>query len=675
MWTHNPYLRFGTGNEPIAWAALVFALGALALALSRPARRALARSAPTPLLATLCGAAALLSWGYVAHYLRGGPRIIDAAHYYLQARALAHGYFAFPVPEPTASFNGRFLLTNANADRLAVLFPPGYPALLALAFWAKAPLALGPLLAALLVAASYRLSRELDERRDVALTAAGLSVLSAALRYHTADTMSHGLAALLVAATAIGLLRGSRGALAGAGLAAGWLFATRPVTGLVVLACALGYVLCGARRREAPWLILGLAPGLAFLIWEQGVVSGHWLGSSQLAYYSRADGPPGCFRYGFGAGIGCLFEHGDYVRARLPHGYGLWQASATTLRRLLVHSIDVANAAPLALGVPLGAWFARGERRYLVVSLLVVGIVLAYAPFYFEASYPGAGARLFCDALPLEHVLVARALATLRITRFAWPAALLGFALHASSQHAALRDREGGRPMFEPARLSDRGITRGLVFVNTDHGFALGHEPGRLSAAEGLIVARERSDALDVLLWERLGRPVSYRYVYDPSTSSQGVTIQPWSPKNGAASTPTLRVEAESLWPPVRVEGGWVHPDFSAEPCASRGRGLRVRSANEVTEIVLPLTNSQPDSFSLGSVGIPPTIEVLGLDAQSRASWIRLDWKADAPGCWHSIPRRLVSVRGARTLTIRSSPGLIDYIEWDPALTEKGVDN
>jgi hypothetical protein len=55
-------------------------------------------------------AAALLSIIYIAIYLRGGPRIIDATTYFLQGRALSHGDITWSVAEPTASFRGRFLL-------------------------------------------------------------------------------------------------------------------------------------------------------------------------------------------------------------------------------------------------------------------------------------------------------------------------------------------------------------------------------------------------------------------------------------------------------------------------------------------------------------------------------------------------------------------------------------
>lgn len=184
----NPYLRFGADSDPAAWAALALALAALLIAVTkRPA--ALFERADTRLLVPgLALAAGALSAGYVAYYLRGGPRIVDASYYYLEGRALARGWFSFPVPEPLAAFHGRFLLSEPVSGRLGVLFPPGYPAALALAFRLHSPLLLGPTLACALVPATYFLARELGAERRAACVAAGLSVVSAALRYHTADT-------------------------------------------------------------------------------------------------------------------------------------------------------------------------------------------------------------------------------------------------------------------------------------------------------------------------------------------------------------------------------------------------------------------------------------------------------------------------------------------------------
>src|SRR4029077_12149906 len=97
-----------------------------------------------------------------------------------------------------------------------------------------------------------------------------------------------------------------------AGVLFGWLFATRPVSAIALLPVA-AFACVELRPCERGVLALAaLVPALLFLL-EQRAITGSFFRSSQSAYYSLADGPPGCFRYGFGRGIGCLHEHGSYV--------------------------------------------------------------------------------------------------------------------------------------------------------------------------------------------------------------------------------------------------------------------------------------------------------------------------------------------------------------------------
>jgi len=149
--------------------------------------------------------ASLLSLFWIATYLRGGPRIVDATTYFLQGRALSQGEFSWALPAdlPSASFRGRFLMFREG--ELGGIFPPGYPFLLAIGFSFGAPMIVGPVLAAAIVIATYFLARAIATDlvgdslvEPVARGAALLSITSAALRYHTADTMSH-------AATALGI--------------------------------------------------------------------------------------------------------------------------------------------------------------------------------------------------------------------------------------------------------------------------------------------------------------------------------------------------------------------------------------------------------------------------------------------------------------------------------------
>jgi hypothetical protein len=569
----HPYLTFGPTNDWVSLFALGLGIVALALALfAFPRLAALFDRVPSRwFVGGLAFVAALLSWFYIAHYLRGGPRIIDAAAYYLEGRVLSTGHFAFDVPEPSGSFRGRFLLPTPDG-RLAVIFPPGYPLLLAVGFVLGAPLAVGPLLAALLVVATHFTTKTLFGDERVARLAAVLSTLSVTLRYHTSDTMSHGFSALLVVLAVGAAARRTRLSVVLAGLAAGLLVATRPVSGAVgvlLSAYALG-------RRPALFLpfALALVPGGLLLAAYQYAATGHFLGSTQLAYYALSDGPPGCFGLGFGTGIGCRFEHGDFVKEHLVGGFWPPAAARVTLERLALHTIDIANFVPLALFVPWAAVRYRNEPAVRLLALAPLLIVFAYVPFYYPGSYPGAGARFYADVLPLEHALVAFALVRTKLARFAPAAALIGFSLHAVHEHEALAEREGGAPMFSANALGN--VKQGLVFVRTDHGFLLGFDPKSRDARRGIVVARERGDAHDRVLWEGLGKPPAYRYDYDVD---RGTTrVSPFRPDEAA-----LRYEAESEWPPLAIHSGWAHPDFRS--CLSRGQGLHLRTDSKGTHV------------------------------------------------------------------------------------------
>lgn len=398
-------------NRPAFWALVLAGVLALFALLPASAREAVGIPASLPrrvdlrrrVVLILAFAAAFLSLGYIAFYLHAAPRIIDATSYFLEGRVLSHGHFAWSVPSPSASFRGRFLL-GRDPGKLAVIFPPGFPLLLAAGFRVGAPLVVGPLLAGLLVVATYWLARELayerpeTERQAIATLAACLSVACVALRYHTADTMAHGACALAFTLAILAALRSRRERLPWfflpAGLALGFVVATRFASALALGSVLAWLALSGKGKKTAlAACAIGAVPGVLLLFASESVATGHALRAVQSAYYAASDGPPGCFRYGFGAGIGCMVEHGEFVRARASDGYGLLSALAVTARRLRMHSEDVANFEPLVLLVLVPV--LRAKTRTLGVRAcvgLVVALVVAYAPFYFDGDYPG-GAR------------------------------------------------------------------------------------------------------------------------------------------------------------------------------------------------------------------------------------------------------------------------------------------
>lgn len=670
-------------------------------------------------------AAGLFSIAYVSIYLRGGPRIVDATTYFLQGRALAQGDLAWTPLEPSASFRGRFLLyreEGPDAPSLGGIFPPGYPLLLAFGFMLGAPMIAGPLLAVGLVVATYRLAKALAKdalpalAEPIARAAALLSLFSAALRYHTADTMSHGAAALGItvaldcairarqARTGKRTLRredqspfdGGRGEALLAGLAIGYVVATRPVSAMPI-AIVVAWLLRPARHHapaekdDAPrsrlglLALLGMVPGVFLLLLSQRAVTGSWIESTQRMYYAISDGPSGCFRWGFGQGAGCLFEHGEHVDARLRGGYGLLEAAMTTLRRLRHHLLDVANLEPLALLVVVPA-LLRGRLAKTATGILpataLVGLqILAYAPFYFDGDYPGGGARFFADVLPVEHALAALAIAMLAararavdraFTRGAFAVfalALAGFGIHASYEHGKLRDRDGGRPMFEPDVLARASLTSGLVFVDTDHGFALGHDP-HARPSDRVLVARLRNDDRDRMLFESLGRPPTWRYDLEapvPPSVEHTPKLTPWAPPE---SGDRLRIEAEAEWPALEQEHGFAAPAWT-DGCASGSRALVVtpepgQRAKVTIELPVPSAGRWAVEVStVNGASVPfapkPSAVAEGALAIGAERWT---WKADGDTCKTLPVKELDLAPPHAIVTIEASGGpiAIDYV-------------
>ena len=652
----------GAPPDAVAWVALALAV---ATWCAWPWAKRWVLAHPSGVVVGLALAATGLSLVYVHVYLRGGPRIIDATSYFLEARLLAQGAFSFDPLAPTGSFRGRFLIGPEQSSSLSVIFPPGYPAILAVGFWLGQPLWIGPLLGAALVLVTYQLGWRLFRQRSVALTAAALSTLCATLRYHTADTMSHAWAALLFAGAILLVYQANRLTAILGGLCAGWLIATRPVTGVLCVLLAL-YWLKGS--RPSWWFLAALAPGLGLLLLHQHAATGVWLGSSQTHYYAHADAPAGCFRYGFGPGIGCLYEHPDVVKHALRDGFGPRAAAVTSFHRLAWHALDVANLELLWLALPFAAWVGFRRREVRLLALGSVGIIFAYAPFYFNGSYPGGGARFFVDVLPFEHVLLAFGLARLGQTRLAMGLCLLGFALRGVYAQRALAARDGGAPMFRSEVLERAHVERGLVFMNTDHGFNLAFDPSERDARSGRVFARERGDARDRLLWEALGQPPVYRYRFHPWSDEPGPTLTPY-PIAPRAATDALTFEAEYEWPVRAIRAGSAYPLHSAAACSSNARALElVPSSGEPLQVELELMVPTGPRYELAlgwlrssSAPLRYAVEVAGQVQRGSIDFRTKECVSSAVGIFPPPGSHQISLR------VETSPARLDFVRLLPA--------
>jgi hypothetical protein len=572
-------------------------------------------------------AASFLSLGYIAFYLRGGPRAADAATYWLQGRALAHGALAWTVPDPSASFRARHLLFSAP-DRLAGVFPPGYSLLLAPAFLVGAPMLVGPLLAAALVVATWFLAREIAfgaGERDAdaewsARVAVGLSVLSVALRYHTSDALPYGAAALAAAAALASALRARRVGevrLFGlAGLAVGLLAATQPIAavpvGAVVVALAYGH---RGGEGALSWALAAAVPGVLLLL------------AGNFAALGRAFGSPSA----------------AYAAAFESHASLGWRAGATAvLQRVRLHLVDVANCEPLALLalVPiLRRPPGRPSAAPIFAALVVLGQLLLAATSLSPTAHSAAGAHSLAVVLPVEQALAALAVSRLcrrafgRGVAVTFALVLAGFALHASHDQDAAAASGLGRPHYEPDVAREANVTHGLLFFDDDEGFELAYDPG-VPASHGIQAVRLRGDDHDRLLYDSLGHPAIHKYAI--AAGSASATF--WTPPSGGSE---WRFEAESDWPPLVAEGS--RAEVAAVAGASEGHVVALEAAggaDATMTLALPIPRGPtpperktwmvaPRVVQRGGAGSGSLVVVAVLGGPPLAQW---SWEDAAPG-------------------------------------------
>ncbi len=600
---------------------------------------------------------AFLSLGYIAFYLRGGPRDPLAPVYWLQGRALSHGELAWTASEPGASFRAGHLL-GVLPERIAGIFPPGYPLLLAAGFLVGAPMLVGPLLGATLLVATWALAREMaqtagvERAEAIGRAAAGLSLVSVAMRLFTADALPYGATAVAVAVALAAALRGrrlqDRRFFALAGLAVGGVVATQPfaavAVGVVVAALALG----ARERRALLWLVLAVLPGVLLLLAANRAAVGRAFASPAAVYFSLFQTPP-------------TPKHGRLV---------------TLLLQLRTHLADVDNLEPLAL-LALVPLVGKARTRGVLMGGLVVGGQLVVAAITETGARAAGVERAMVSVVPVEHALVAMALAQLfahrtgglvRAAVGTMGLALVGFAVHVSLDHQRLAAADLGRPHYEPDVVRDATVAHGLLYFEDDQGFELAYDP-EVPASHGIEAVRMRGDDHDRLLYDQLGHPQIHRY----TATGNAATVTAWTPPN--AGSDTWRFEAESDWPPASAVGAHVESGAAGVSCASDGKGLTVTplAAGGQGSATVPLPvprgavaperrswSITPRAIQHGGTGKATLVLVATLGGPALATWTWED-AAKTPTCVE-LPAQTVELGGDRPrawLVLTASSGAV----------------
>ena len=330
------------------------------------------------------------------------PHVMDEIAYLLQARMFADGQLTAPLRLPRAAFAMWFV---DDRVRTFSIFPPGWPAVLALGVLLKATAWINPLLHGATTLVVARVAGMLGGRQ-AALFAAALYALSPQAVLLAATLMSHTLvafAAAVVLAAGLRLLRPDprpMHALA-LGLALGVAAVTRPLCAVVLgITAALFVVIALRRRLLRPAHLVALAgPGL-ILVPLLGAYNAHLTGSPlrfpQDAYFDEHAPPvdqpifkygPGCNRLGFGPGHGC---------EALPEGmHTLAQAGRNTYRNLTAW-FWLAGGGPLAFALAFLGLAERRDRAILLTPILAT--LLLYGLYWYAGTCYGA--RFYHAALP-----------------------------------------------------------------------------------------------------------------------------------------------------------------------------------------------------------------------------------------------------------------------------------
>jgi hypothetical protein len=410
--------------------------------------------------------------------------VMDEIAYAFQANSFASGHLSVPPQEPRAAFAMWYV--DDRAARYSI-FPPGWPAVLAVGVRFHAREWINPLLhgvTTLVVAATGRHIG--GERARVACAA--VYALSPQLIILAASLMSHTLVALCAAVCGFMAIRASTDHgrprdfwIAGAFL--GLLATTRPLCAVAVaLALLVFAAIVAVRRRirlgEVAGFAIPMIVGCALLGAYNYKITGHATRFPQSVWFDEHlppyDSPtffkyhPGCNDLGFGAGHGC-----DYGIENGAHD--LKNAASNT-------GDNVTALAALAGGGPLvfaAAFFAlrrRRTRRILATAIVpLLSAIVLYSLYWYAGTC--FGARFYAAGIPGLMLVagIGAARWSQRPAHITWPLAVLwcatsfiafGAAFNElrdgywgnDGRFADLRRRWAGQPALVMVAFADDGV-------------------------------------------------------------------------------------------------------------------------------------------------------------------------------------------------------------------------
>ncbi len=320
------------------------------------------------------------------------PRVPDEVAYLFQARMLAQGDIFAPAPEGALAGALAYDWISILGGKWYSIFPPGWPALLALGIAIGAPFIINPLIAAITILVGYAFLSRWESPRIAALTILLLAVSPWYLAMG-GSYMSHTLSLLLiVTAWLLMLTEGAKRLPAWfvAGGLLGWLFLTRPVEGLIIGVLTGFWALSRVDLRAVSgWFAVSiyglgcLAVGALIFPYNHALTGDALL--TPINQYFDLHWHPGANRLGFGADVGSPDNWG---------GVDIWPGHSPleavinaqfNLKALNVELLGWAAGSLLLLYVHL-IWgrISRADSYMMIIAGLTIA---AYALYWFNGGF------------------------------------------------------------------------------------------------------------------------------------------------------------------------------------------------------------------------------------------------------------------------------------------------
>lgn len=330
-----------------------------------------------------------ISW----HLFDGVPRFMDSCLYMFQARLFAHGMLSAPVPPETHFFEiGNSILS----DKWYTVYPPGYPAILALGVLFRISWLVNPILSGLTIVCIFLLAKELYGDNTAKLSVV-LACASSFFLFMSSEFASHTSTLFFITVAFLSFVRMIKN--------------KRPLFSAVVCGLALGVALL-CRPYTTAWICVLM--GIATIIKRKEVSLRHILigiipilaaGIMLLAYNYATTGQPLLFGY--------IAMHG---KDHYPGFHDApWGYQPHTIAQGFKHVFTNLNALSIFLFEwPIPSLFfaclflAYGKKRFWEWLLIGwIGVLLLGQFFYFFNKLH-FGPRFVYESLPALILLTSR---------------------------------------------------------------------------------------------------------------------------------------------------------------------------------------------------------------------------------------------------------------------------